>query len=155
MSKSERVDSMHTQVAIMQAAQREIVPPLLLSGEERRFFDIVVSTKLEWSPVDLLQACNLARQMCSLEVNQSILNKEGLMLDTLNGKVINPLHRVVERQLRLVLSLARSLNIHSAATSGRARDQVQKNRALSAALHTMEMLDDLDDLEQLIARKID
>lgn len=148
MAKKERADSAHKASEIMKAAQRVIDPPLPLSKEERPYFDKIVAAKLEWNAVDFLIACELAYCLHSLTVNRLRLEAEGIQIDTPDGKIIHPLFGIVDKQTRLSLSLMRSLNVHAAATQGRARDQRTQNTRFREA---QEALGDNDD-DNLIAR---
>lgn len=141
-----RVNSVHVQSEIMQAATKKVNPPAFmpLSKEERKFFDIITRARLEWTQIDLVMAVHLARCFHEINTLQAALDQEGFVI----GDKVNPKAQILEVLSRRSLSLSRAIHVHAGATLGRARDQQNKNSAFRRAQEAM----DEDDLDSLIAR---
>lgn len=140
-----RSDSLHEKVRIMRAAGEKIEPPkhLKLNKQERVFFDHVINAKMQWSELEATHAVNLARTLSAIQEQQKLLDAEGYVKDSDKGAYLNPRHKAVEALTRRSLSLCRLLNIHAAATQGRARDQANKNSEFRKAAESLVGLDDL------------
>lgn len=99
-----------------------------------------------WTLTDLVSAGNLARTQADIERLQSELDGQGYV--TPDGK-INPLAVLVETLSKRVVSLARALHTHAAATVGRSADSV---KALQNERNTETEDDDLIPTLRLLSK---
>lgn len=125
--KRNRSDSASAAVRAAQAvALGPIDPPkhVTLRKSDRPFWDAIVTSRARdtWTASDLCTAANLARSQNDIEFLQKILNDNGYVME---GGKLNPAANLVETLTKRVVSLARCLHVHAAATVGRSADGIK------------------------------
>ena len=121
--------------AMMKAAHMEEVRPpghvIFEDGDWPYWHNVIEeAARSEWTEHQLELAALLARSMCDLEREQRELRKEGAIVRGAMGQAAaNPRKQIVAMHAAVILSLRRSLGIHSRAKGGEARD-VAKRRGI-------------------------
>lgn len=142
-----RADSVNVQADIMKKSLEEITPPIFLEEKEMRFWKSIINARLNWTEIDLIQAANLARCLCSIEEETMLLKIEGSVLKNQKGtQVMNPRHVVLEQLTRRMVCLAGKIHVHALATQGEAKLAAKKNTVKHQAIQSMNEIDDDDDL---------
>jgi hypothetical protein len=134
--RRQRVDSATAAIEAMKAASNleEVRPPghVRLQDEDWPYWHNVIeeAARVEWTEHQLELAALLARAMADLEREQMTLREEGAIVRGAMGQAAaNPRKQIVALHAATILSLRRSLGIHSRAKAGEARD-VGKRRAI-------------------------
>lgn len=125
MARRQRVDSIAATVAIVQAANSEIVAPphVPLTDDDRPFWASVIAefARSEWTAHQLELAAMLARTMTDLDREQRLLREEGSVSMTDRGTpVVNPRKAIIQMHAATILSFRRSLSLHARAKDGEA-----------------------------------
>jgi hypothetical protein len=135
--RKQRVDSATAAVEAMKAAagRDEVRPPghIHFEDEDWPYWWNVVeeAARSEWTDHQLELAALLARAMCDLEREQRELRKEGAVVRGAMGQpAVNPRKQVVAMHAAAILSIRRSLGIHSRAKAGEARDVTKRRQYL-------------------------
>jgi hypothetical protein len=82
-----------------------------------------------WTATDLEHAANLAVCLADLEQLRRELREEGHTLTNAKGTVVaNPKHNIIETLSRRSVALSKLIHVHAEATSGKSRDEVDRNR---------------------------
>ena len=144
--RRERIDSASAAVKVMQAAQKPITPPstIPLTDSDKVFFANIISEKAnsDWTPHQLELAALLARTMTDLNDEQVAMRSDGSIAVAGNGALlVNPRKALIAMNAATIVSLRRSLGIHSRAMGGEARD-VGKRSALTKGIEANNPLDD-------------
>lgn len=140
--KRNRSDSASAAVRAAQAvALGPLDPPahVALREGDRPFWDAIVTSRARdtWTLIDLCTAGNLARTQADIERLQADLDAAGYIMG--DGK-LNPVAALVETLSKRVVSLARALHVHAAATVGRSADA---SKALANERNAAQDDDDL------------
>lgn len=135
-ARRSRVDSATSAVEAMKAAAAmEVVQPpghvRLEDGDWPFWWNVIEeAARAEWTEHQLELAALLARAMADLEREQMSLRAEGAIVRGAMGQAAaNPRKQIVALHAGTILSLRRSLGIHSRAKGGEARD-VAKRREI-------------------------
>ena len=135
-------------VAVMQIAQKQIMPPSTVPLEEcdLPFFANVLEefARSEWTAHQLELAAMLARTMADLNMEQEQLRVEGSVAFTEKGTpVVNPRKTVIQMHASTILSYRRSLGLHARAQGGEARDIGKRRDSTKAIEAGIDFDDDL------------
>lgn len=125
-----RIDSTAEQARSIRAAARPIVPPagVSMDAADLVFFGHVTAeaARSEWTDHKLEMAALLARTMADLAREQGALRKEGSVV---KGR-LNPRAKLVQQHTAAILSLRRSLGLHTRAQEGEQRDVLKRREIL-------------------------
>lgn len=153
-TRRKRADSADFQQQIMQSALKGKAPPAYvnISEEQRPFWDAVIAARAEWTEVDLVHAAALARAMAAIEEESTKLATEGTVIETKTGnQMLNPRIRALTALTTLSVNYSVKIQVHAVATTGRAEENINKNKAKKQALDALE--NNAEELEDgLIAR---
>jgi hypothetical protein len=148
--RKQRVDSATAAVEAMKlaAAREEIRPPghVILDDDDWPYWWNVVeeAARSEWTDHQLELAALLARAMSDLEREQRELRREGAVCRGAMGQpAVNPRKQVVAMHAAVILSLRRSLGIHSRAKAGEARDVTKRRQYLKGHEQNNPLRDNL------------
>ena len=139
--RRKRSDSAAYQTSIMQDALKGKAPPayVKISAEERPFWDAVIKARAEWTEVDLVHAAALARAQAAIEKESVLLSKEGTVIETKSGnQMLNPRIRALQALTTLSLNYSVKIQVHAVATTGKAEENINKNKAKKQALDAAE-----------------
>lgn len=139
--KRRRFDTKESTTDVLDAATRAINPPehIRFSNKDYTFWDSIIAefANIEWTNHNLEIAAFLARTMSDLEMEQVRMRNEGSVR---KGK-INPRKQVIEMHTKNILSIRRSLAIHSRGKNGELRDQskkIKRDRDLQAMIDSID-----------------
>lgn len=118
-----RSDSTQARVEAMKAAaDAQIGAPqgVSLRPCDQSFWKAITEARPRstWTGVDLFHAANLARTMADIELLQSAVDSDGLIVEN----KINPAAELLEKLSRRAMSLSRMIHVHTLATVGRSGD---------------------------------
>lgn len=147
-SRKAPISSASEAVAVMQSAQRQIMPPSTVPLEEcdLQFFANVLEefARSEWTAHQLELAAMLARTMADLNLEQQKLRTEGSVVFTEKGTpVVNPRKTVIQMHASTILSYRRSLGLHARAQEGEARDIGKRREKTKGIEAGFDVQDDL------------
>lgn len=133
MTRKKRSDSTEAKVAAM-TRKLELEPPAhvkLRDGDWPFWYSITKARiKENWTDPDLELAANLARCKGDIEKLQLECEKTPYTYQTPTGtEKIHPCHDLLEKKIRLAVSLSRALHVHAEATVGKARTEANANTA--------------------------
>lgn len=128
--KRTRCDGATGDVAAFKGASTAIEPPQKLLKAELKYWNDITKTRnlADWTPADLWQAWNLSKLFYLLECAHAEYRK------TQDPKVVDR----IEKLTRTTLSVSSKIQIHAAATIGRAEDAVPRNKAQRQASNTLQ-----------------
>lgn len=146
--RQQRIDSVTEQVAVMQAAVREIEPPahVPLQDAATPFWNSIIAekAKAEWTAHDLEIAAMLARAMSQLEAEEAKLTREDSVLSNAGGTAMqNPRIRVIADLHARVIKYRQTLGVHSRGKSGEQRDVTKRRDSAMAIESNNPLADDL------------
>ncbi|MCK3657097.1 hypothetical protein A4G19_15665 [Pasteurellaceae bacterium Macca] len=119
-----RSDSTSARIQASISAQSQILPPQKLTKKEMRYWESIVTSRDNWTPIDLERAVKLARLYIEIEEYEKELQSTKRWFLSENGlPKLHPLHVVVKDLWASEIQMCRSLQIHSRATHGESRDQ--------------------------------
>lgn len=125
-----RIDSTAEQARSIQDAAQPIVPPagVSMDAADLVFFGNVIAqaARSEWTDHKVELAALLARTMADLAREQDALRKEGSVIE---GR-LNPRAKLVQQHTAAILSLRRSLGLHTRAQEGEQRDVLKRREIL-------------------------
>lgn len=127
MARRNKITSTEEASRIMGGATKKISVPacVTLDPDDMPFFDAVVAefARADWTDHALQLAAMLARMMADLHEEQKALRDEGTIAHSEKGTpVINPRKTAVQMYAQSILSMRRSLQLHSRAQAGESRD---------------------------------
>jgi hypothetical protein len=104
-------------------------PPYPLDAKHKAIWNDILTRRArdEWHPVDLRFAWQLTNLLIRLKEQETLLEKEELLVNTEKGCVPNPRLAIVERLTRQTVTLSRYLRIHPA-SDGRDPTMVRGGR---------------------------
>lgn len=149
-TKRTRADSAATAVkAMVDAAKPGIQPPshVKMPPAALLFWDGVVCARArdEWSDVDLVVACQLARCQADIEKNDLLLAEEGeITVNDRGTKVMNPRVTVLEQLARREMALMRTLRM-GGRVAGDSRDDEGKRKVERQSRKLRAELEDEED----------
>ncbi|MGC7561346.1 hypothetical protein [Pasteurella sp. PK-2025] len=142
--RKSRSDSTSAKVQAVKSAQIKIEPPQKLTKQERRYWESIVTSRDSWTPIDLERAVKLARLYVEIDEYEKELSKTKRWFTSDSGlPKLHPLHVVVKDLWASEIQMCRSLQIHSRATNGESRDQVNKNKLFQEARASIQEDDGL------------
>lgn len=147
-----RADSAHVQTEIVKNVMKDFKPPecVALSEKHMPFWEAIVAVRHTWTDIDLFHAANLARTLCSIEEETSLLEMEGTKIENHRGTpVMNPRFAALQQLTSRATTLSQKLQVHAQATMGNPRDQKKKNKVKMDAIEAFHEEDD-----DLIARPV-
>ena len=133
MTRKKRSDSTEAMVLAMTGKQ-ELEPPAhvtLRDGDWPFWYSITKARiKSNWTDPDLELAANLARCKGDIERLQAECDKTPYTYQAPSGtEKIHPCHELLEKKIRLAVSLSRALHVHVEATVGTSRTEANANMA--------------------------
>lgn len=146
--RRKRADSATYQATIMQSALKGKTPPayVKIAPAELPFWDAVIAARAEWTEIDLVHAAALARALAAIESESALLATEGCVIKMKGGDKLNPRIRALQALTTLSLNYSVKIQVHAVATTGRAEENINKNKAkkqaLDAAANNAEALED-------------
>lgn len=153
IKKKNRADSHATEGEMARA--RPPSPPFHVNipdGALPHWWAIVCAREYNaWTGPDLEHAANLACCLYDCERLRRELREEGDVVENAKGVLqVNPKHALLEQMTKRSIALSRLVHVHAEATSGKARDEVPRNKKQR---ELAEMLNAFND-EDLIARPL-
>lgn len=151
-----RKDSSHVQTQIMKDAltDQEIPKFVKLRKQDLPFWKAITDARANWTTVDLIHAANLSRCMADIEENQTLLDKEGNVIQNLRGTpIMNPRFSILEQLSRRSAALSSKIQVHAAATIGESKLNRGKNTAKQNAINAVNNRAAEDD-DDLIAKPV-
>ena len=148
-AKTTVTNAVQTMIAAAQPYP-EVPAHVKLRPGDQPFWDAIVRAKArdEWLGPDLVVAAQLARCQHDIEVETSMLDSEGSVIENARGTpVMNPRHTILEQLARREMALMRSLRLAGVAT-GELRD-VEKARKIQKQAD--QVREDLTDDADLLA----
>ena len=136
--KKKRIDS-HTGEGEMLRAKKPEAPEHLRECD-LLFWDKIVSARdfTSWTAIDLEHAANLAQTLADIRSLRGEIDRDGLMVD---GKK-NPAADMLDVFVKRSLALSRSIQVHSGATVGHARDMKKRNQKQKEVIEARQVYDD-------------
>jgi hypothetical protein len=130
-NRRQRIDSITAAVEVMQAATKELQPPLHvpLKGGDLPFWRSVLAEKpkSEWTAHDLELAALLAMAMGRLRDEEVKLSGEDAVVTTAGGNMAsNPRLRIVADLHSRVMKYRQTLGIHNRGKNGEQRDVLKR-----------------------------
>ena len=96
-----------------------------------------------WTGPDLEHAANLACCLHDCERLRREIRVEGDTVENQRGtQIVNPKHTLLEQLSRRSVALSRLVHVHAEATSGKARDEVGRNKKQRELAENEEKTDD-------------
>ena len=145
MSRKKRSDSIEAMVTAA-SGKKEIEPPahIKLRDIDWPFWYSITKARISnfWTDADLELAANLARCKGDIERLQDECDITPYTYQTPTGtEKIHPTHDLLEKKIRLAVSLSRALHVHAEATGGKSR--TERNANTAAPERTQAQGDDL------------
>jgi len=130
-NKRNRSDSYNTEGEMARAKPPE--PPQHIEvpdGAMPHWWAIVRAREYKsWTGPDLEHAANLACCLYDCERLRRDIRVEGDVLENKRGTpIVNPKHTLLEQLSRRSVALSRLIHVHAEATSGKARDEAERNK---------------------------
>ena len=121
-------------------------PPQQLDAEALQYWPAIIGAKraTAWTDADLLQACQLARDMALIETLSSDLATDGHVLSDNKGKkYAHPAANLLDQASRRIIATARAIQVSAIATTGKTDHQGKKNEAARAIAGKLDNVHDL------------
>jgi hypothetical protein len=145
-NKRQRIDTEKGAKEIFDGASILLDPPLNidLGDGVRPYWDKLVTAKATraWKDQDLLLLVELARNLFRTEKLSREMLSEDEVVETGQGVKANPKSGVIDQLVKRARTIMIHLQIHPEATQGKAREQVNQNKAHAEASSVVEQSKD-------------
>lgn len=121
-------------------------PPQKLDETALVYWPAVIGSKARtyWTPIDLIVACQLCRDMAAAQLLAAEIETDGaILVDRAGKKYPHPAGRLLDAASRRILAANKSLQINSLCTNGKAEQQVNKNTVARDLAEKIQAADSL------------